>query len=320
MPSTTWIALIFLNFMWAFNPTLAKIIVQDVGPLQTAWLRYFSAFCGYLLLRFALRTRKRSDKSPSTPLFLRPVTSSDIFSISMMGLTSCFVTPLTQMHGLAASSAASNAILIAMEPLFTFFFAWLLLNERLTRLHFLTFAIAITGFSLLSRLVLSSTSSAESALATSGDTLLAVAIAGEALFSVFAKKLSVRHSGPAIFGTALAIGATFLTGLVFATTGWSSLQNLTQRGSIALFLLGPLGTTLSYLFWIQVIQSGASMSSLVLTLFIQPVVGALAGMIFLGETLTATQGIGGLLILSAMAVQSIHDSRKEKKSWAIPLG
>jgi drug/metabolite transporter (DMT)-like permease len=73
---------------------------------------------------------------------------------------------------------------------------------------------------------------------------------------------------------------------------------MTLKSALALLWLGPLGTTAAYLFWIYVLAR-ASVSSMTLTLFVQPVMGAFFGYLFLKEQLTALQLSGGALILAA---------------------
>ena len=84
----------------------------------------------------------------------------------------------------------------------------------------------------------------------------------------------------------------------------SGLSALGWKSILALMWLGPLGTALSYLFWMLVMRR-APVASLALTLFVQPVFGSVWGYVFLGERLSQVQAAGAVLIIGAMLAQTL---------------
>lgn len=320
MPVSTWLALIFCNVLWALNPSLAKILIHDVGPLWTAWIRCFGAFSAYLTWRCARwvlvqRSQDLPQNLKGPHFFLSPKNTTEIFDLGMIGLATFLVSPLTQMSGLVSSTAVNNSLLVALEPLFTALFGWIFLKDRLNRAHLFSFALALLGFSFLSRLISQATWVSGAVTLTGGDLILVVATAGEAAYSIFARKLMKNHQAPLIFGTALGFGVSLLTAIaLIGEGGLPPLQKLSRLGFFAALWIGPVGTMLTYLFWLNVLQKGVSIGAMALTLFVQPVVGVLVGFLFLKEQLTVWQTLGAVLILTAVLIPELNQSSMYSRS------
>jgi drug/metabolite transporter (DMT)-like permease len=216
----------------------------------------------------------------------------------------CFA-PLWQMLGLEASHATDNALIVAMEPLMTVALARVFLGERLAPSHRTGFALALTGFALLSGW--GGIGALRSISQTTGNAMMLIALIGEASYSVLGRKLLDRYEPLGIFGTALSLGVVFLTAAAAMIGGpqiFGGVAHLSWRAWAALFWLGPLGTGFAYFYWMRVLKE-ASVASLALTLFIQPVFGAAWGYLALGERLEGPQTLGAALILAAVLIQPL---------------
>jgi drug/metabolite transporter (DMT)-like permease len=141
-----------------------------------------------------------------------------------------------------------------------------------------------------------------------GDLLILAAIFCEACYSVLPKMLSGRYPGPRIYAPALATGL-FLLSVTALLHGGPHLVWFSARGWLAFFWLGPFGTTLTYLFWLHLVQRGIPLPALAATLYFQPVIGAAAGMIILHEPLRRDQMLGGALILASVTWYVWQDMR-----------
>jgi len=320
MPVSIWVALIFCNVLWALNPTLAKILIHDVGPVWTAWIRCFGALSAYLIwksTRWWVARASTSLHERSSYFFLKPKSKGEFFDLGMIGLATFLVSPLTQMSGLVSSTAVNNSLLVALEPLFTALFGWVFLKDRLNRAHLFSFTLALVGFSFLSRLIPQATWGSGALSLTGGDFILVIATAGEAAYSIFARKLMKNHPAPLIFGTALGFGVALLTIIALAQEGGlPPLQKLSGPGAFAALWIGPVGTMLTYLFWLNVLQKGGAIGAMALTLFVQPVVGVLVGFFFLKEQLTLWQALGASIILTAVLIPDLIN----RPYIRVPLG
>jgi probable blue pigment (indigoidine) exporter len=87
--------------------------------------------------------------------------------------------------------------------------------------------------------------------------------------------------------------------------GFPDPRALSARAWCGVLWTGPLGTAVCYLFWIRALRE-ATVTAVAVTLFVQPLMGALWGALFLGEWLSFRQLLGAGLILAAVAAQAIR--------------
>jgi drug/metabolite transporter (DMT)-like permease len=295
--------------IWSAHPLMSKLVLADFTPAQGAWLRYTSALVSFLVARACFR-RMRTE-----PFFFARSRSDWITVVAVGGMAFC-LSPLFQLSGLLASRATDNALIIAMEPMMTVFLVWVILGEKITASYLFMFGVALGGFALLAGVSLHGLELSPQHFW--GNVLMLIALLGEASYSVGGRKLLDRHSPISIFGLAIFSGVMLLTICVFVLSGegpWvvvqATVHHLSWKSALALAWLGPLGTTASYLYWMYALQE-APVSSVALTLFVQPVFGSVLGYLFLGERLTGSQSLGGALIILAVFAQtlgSIRDAR-----------
>ena len=298
--------LILCNLIWSAHPLMGKWVLRDFSPSQGAWLRYSLALLTYGLAAKAIARKQ--------PLFIKPKMNANYALLILVGLWTFFLSPLTQMSGLSISTATDNALIVAMEPLICVFLARIFLKETLNLNHWISFVVALLGFSLLIGI---SPGAREGKLDPElwGNLLLLLSLTGEAAYAVFGKKLVAQFSALPFFGTALGIGVLALTVCLFLfpdqshhTVGFIPISHLSLNSFIGLLWLGPLGTAAAYLFWVKAL-SRVPVAAVALTLFLQPVFGALWGMMFLNERLSPLRGMGGLLILFAVLLQYFGNQR-----------
>ena len=305
MKLKTLLTLILCNLIWSLNPVMAKWVLQDFSPPQTAWLRYTSALAAYFLIFPALR--KTGDA-----LLCVPTRRRDQLTLAVLGiLTFCFA-PLLQMSGLADSMASESALITAMEPLMAVLLAWVVLREGVTLVCFATFGLAIAGFALLAQLTpLSQVTSFQTRSHGFGNLLILVSLVGEASYSVLGRKLARGHQPVPLFGSGLLIGVLALTfvsmisstGPTLLAMGW---HQISLKSVFGVLWMGPLGTSFAYLYWLMAL-SEAPVASVALTLFVQPIFGAASGWLFLGERLSSLQVLGGGIILGAVLLHSLYE-------------
>ncbi len=297
------IGLIFCNFIWSAHPAMAKLVLADFNSVQAAWLRFTTALLAYFGLFAAFRLFA-SSRLPARPL-LFPGKRVDRVLLVLLGVITFFFAPLFHMSGLSATSAIDGALLTAMEPLAAVFLAWLFLREKLKPVHRVAFALSLTGFFLLSGLTWDRLFIGWDQHLI-GNMLFVAALVGEATYSVLGRKLVSRYSPILIFGTALTVGVGLLTLALLARFGVQAIprpDQFTWKSVFALLWLGPVGTTITYCYWMIALVN-APVASVALTLFVQPIIGAVAGYVLLQERLSAGQALGGTLILGALVVIS----------------
>lgn len=293
MALNTLLGLIACNIVWSAIPVMAKFILADFSPVHTACLRYIGAFSSYLIAVFIFRKKLKDS-------FCIPKSGRDFFWIFLQGFSAFTYSSMMAMTGLHASHAVDNALIVAVEPLITVIIAWLILGERLRKDQFLGFVLALVGFVYLSGLNQHRLGENFSSH-TLGNILLMLSLFGEGFYSTTAKKVMGRYSILGIFGTALFLGTACLILLTSLKEGLPNFSHFTVKSFIGVLWLGPLSTTLTYLYWIRALQT-ATIPTMALTLFVQPIVGTIWGLLFLSERLTASQWAGGAVLIAAVAI------------------
>jgi len=301
MPFKIFIGLVLCNVIWAANPMMGKYLMQDFHPLQVAWIRYTGALLCFFCLYFILNRFKYHAIDGVKPITTHEPKS--YFWLFLIGCTTFFVSPFFQYEGLSLSSATENALIVAIEPIFTVMLARILLAEKIYWRQGLAFCVAIIGFFTLSNvnpfhLYRSFT------LFNIGNLFILIAILAEAAYSSFSKKIITVLQPLQIFGYGLSIGWLLFTPVVWLKAGLPDIRNFTFFHLLGAFWMGPLGTTAAYIYWITALKE-VSVAAVSLTLFIQPLQGAILGYLFMHERLTLLQTIGALFILSSLLLQII---------------
>lgn len=292
------LALVVCNAIWATNPLMGKKLLVHYPPLQVSWLRYSSAFAMALLLTALIRWRR-----PQLLTARRVILQSDSFRwVALTGLCTFFGSGVVQYIGLSLSTSTANSLLVALEPLFAVFLAWIFLRERVQPGQFLALALAVSGFLLLSN-VKPLDAVGSFALFNIGNLLLLLSLPLEAMYTIISRKLAGRVQPVSLFASSLAVGLFALTLYVMAGPGLPDLSRLDAEGWLAVLFMGPLGTALTYIYW-SVVLKEASVAAVSLTLFVQPILGAAFGIFLLGDRLDPWQLGGGLLILGALTLQT----------------
>ncbi len=288
---------------------MGKFIMRGFGPLEGAWLRYTSALLAYCVFVLVAR-RFRPGKDLFRQPFMMPANAKDAALLFLLGFMSSCFSPWLQMSGLSSSHASDNALIIALEPMMTVLIAWIFLGERLTRAHLVAFGLALVGFALLAGLTPAGLANGWNSHLT-GNLVLLLSLTGEALYSTLGRKLIVRYPPMAVFGSALAVGVfcqTLGSGVMGTLPSYSQLASAPWSSILGVLWTGPLGTAMTYLFWMMALPS-APVASLALTVFVQPILGPVWGAIFLDERLTLTQLFGSIMILAAVFGQSWVERR-----------
>ncbi len=275
--------------------------------MHTSWLRYGSALLTVVFLLSLMRWKLPREVSPLSVL---PKNWPWLAGIG--AVTFCF-SSYSQYKGLSLSTSTENALIVAMEPLFAVVLAWIFLGEKLGLKQVGVFLVAITGFLLLSK-VNPSDLGASFAVFNIGNLFLLLSMPSEAFYTIGSRKLAGRVTPLSVFGFSLPIGfLIFSSYLLISGQGLPDPTRLSTGSILALLWLGPLGTTITYSFWTLALVE-APVAAVALTLFVQPILGATTGMLFLGERLNLWQATGAGLILAALLLQTTMTLRQPNET------
>lgn len=295
MSPRVWLWLIGAQTVWAGSYVAMQAAVGELPVGAVVALRYGLASLGFLVL-FAFRGFPR-------------VSRGDGLLIAALGAVNFTVSPSLQLWALQYTRAMDVAILVALEPVVTVLMAALVLRESVSFRTVFAGFLGLAGALVLSGVGLNAAGVGEAgADRLLGNLLFLTSIVCEASVTTAGARLARRYDPLAAMG--LLKGAGFLAALVVYAGVWHdvSLSEISGGAWGALLYLAWAASLVSYTVWYAAIRE-APVSRVAVTLFLQPVVGALLGWWIAGEAFTRGTVVGGALILAAFAVNAREADR-----------
>jgi drug/metabolite transporter (DMT)-like permease len=287
--------------MWALQFTCIKLVQDQVGPMFTVW-------GPMTLAMFALYpwVRMERGRESSRPPGKRPNLLRTYLLLAAVGVFpgQVFMTWGTRM------SLASNAAVINLTlPVATALFAFLFLHERMTKVRWLSFAIAIAGVLLCSDIDFRSLSFGSSYLL--GNLLIFGATLGSSFYNSYGKKVLEWHSPmQMLFYTYIAICALMAPVVLIEEGGvFARIPHFTANTWIGLILLTVFHNYLSMILFLKALKEldaiQAALSNYLIAFFGVPIAA-----IWLGERLTPAGIVGGVLVLASTLLITLWEERR----------
>ena len=296
----SWILLFACNLMWSLQFTSIKLTQDQMGPFFTVWAPMTMA--AILLAPFALRDFKSDGRK-----------LKDILIFGQLALLGAFPAQVLVTWGTQYSTASNSAILFLALPVTTAVFAFLILKEKMNRVRWVSFIIAIVGVILISTGDIQQLNF--SSKYAFGNILIFAAIIGNSYFNVGIKKIASRYSEmEMVFYTYIAI-IILLTPLVFYFEHdvFARIPKFTGQTWTGLALLTIFHNFLSMVLFFKALKildaMQVALSNYLITFFGLPVAA-----IWLGETLNVHSIVGGALVLISTLIVTIVDYRMRHKS------
>lgn len=295
-----WTTLLFCNLIWSFHFTSIKLTQDQVGPYFTVWAPMLLATL--FLAPFVIKDFKKGKKK-----------IKDVLIFVQLGALGAFPSQVFMTYGTQYSLASNAAILVLALPVITAVFAFLILKEKMNKIRWASFAIAILG------VILCSTNDIRQMDLSSkyaiGNILIFLAIVGNAYYNVGCKKVAERFTEmEMVFYTYLVL-VIMLTPLVlhyepgmFAQVPHFTAKTWLGMGSLTLF-----HNFLSMLLFFKVLKN-LDATQVALSNYMITFLGLPIAAIFLGEKLSVQSVIGGALVLMATLILTIVDHQTYKNN------
>jgi drug/metabolite transporter (DMT)-like permease len=283
-------ALLLLATIWGYNWVVMKKALQFMGPFDFSAVRMF--FGGLVLLLFML----------SSGMSVRP---RDIGMTILLGLFQTAAGTGLILWALVSGGAGKTAILVYTMPFWILVFAWPILSERIRGLNWLPVVMAFTGMILLLEpWSLKSTLMSEILAVFSG--------ASWAVGAIIIKLMQKRPGFDIVSVTAWQ----FLYGSVpLIVVAWLVPQPPAQWTPylvMAVFYNVVLVCAFAFLLWTFIMHrlpaGVAGMSTLAV-----PVIGISASMAELGERPDASEALGMVFVIAALALLTLLRLRENRK-------
>jgi drug/metabolite transporter (DMT)-like permease len=242
--------LVLVNMMWAFQYTGARIATRKLGPITVTLLPMAMATVLLGLLLFSKRRTKAGQPSRERGGFGRQFSE-----FVALGIGGCFVGQFCLTSGVSRSLASNASVITLVIPVLTAFLATLLVSEKMNRLLWVSFALAIGGVLLVSDVDWRSVHIFRGKY-LAGNTLILVGCFGSAFYNAFSKRL-LRAFTPLevlVYSYLVAGLALLVAMLAREPLSWRQLASLGLPVWLSLGMIAFLCLTSAMLLFFWVIQ------------------------------------------------------------------
>lgn len=273
--------LLGVGLIWGASYLFIRIAIDEVQPLQIVFVR---TFAGALVMLAFLRATRR----PVNVTRRNVVLAAGLASVSI--LIPFFLIAWAEQE----IDSGTAAVLSATMPLFTLFFAAVLLaDEYLSVARVIGVLMGLAGTVLL----IGGEAGGSSDALSIGAMVLSSAFYG---IAAIGGRVLVRRWNPFSLSTTMVAFAALYSGVIFAATS-EFRYDISLEAWGAMLVLGVAGTGLAYVMYYQLIDMVSSVRASFVA-YIIPVVGVILGAAVLGEAVTWHTIAGGVIILAGVAI------------------
>jgi drug/metabolite transporter (DMT)-like permease len=278
-----------MTLIWSINYVVAKVALRAFPALLIGPLR--AAVAAVLLAPLFLWTRWRG-RGASDQWQPR-----ELLTIAVLGVFGITLNQVLFVLGMNRTSVAHAALLIATTPLQVMLLAALRGQESVTPRKIGGMLTAVGGIAVLN---LAPGRDAHGA-SLSGDLFIFLAAFSFSVYTVFSKEVTRRHDSVTVNSLGYFAGALAGAPLLVQQSAGFDFARVPASGWWALAYMALLSSVLCYFIFYYALNHLPA-TRLAAFSYMQPVIAALAGLVLLGEPITAAVGLGGLLVLSGVWV------------------
>ena len=284
-----YVLLIIAILVWGFAYVVTKSGLSALPPMLFALLRY--AVASILLVPLAL-ARGGLSKLP------QPVPWTTIILMSVTGVGLYYV--LFNLS-LSYTSASQTALIQSAFPAIVAIMAAFWLHEHQTRRRIIGIVLAVAGVALIVARGPADDTASNPLL---GNLLAFASVLCWGMYTILAKRMSTADP-IAVTAVISLIGTVMLVPAVLIENAPLSLSAIPREGWLAILYLGGLASAASYLLYMRALRElDASLVGTYINL--APVIGVVSGVLVLGESITATAVIGGVMVLAGVWISSMR--------------
>jgi drug/metabolite transporter (DMT)-like permease len=276
------VLLAVMNCLWAATYSTFKVLPPSLTAGDIATLRF--GISGALLI---LCWPWLPGSAPR---------GRDLVRTAAMGIIVFAIGPRLQVAGVLMGRAADASLLVAVDPLITSLAAAIFLREHIGPRRWIGFVLGLAGTVLLAEAWRPGFQLRD----LTASALILLSFVGDAAYSVMGKPLLQRAGLLKVIAVALLAGSV----INILLDGASAVRAAVGLPFPAWMILGYLSlicTVAGFALWYVVIQN-VPVNVAALTVFIQPVVGVVVAVMWLGESFHWGQIWGSLVIVAGLLV------------------
>jgi drug/metabolite transporter (DMT)-like permease len=291
--------------MWALQFTCIKLTQEQVGPYFTVWGPMLLSTI--FLIPFVWKDFKKGSK-----------VFKDLLVFVPLALLGAFPAQVIMTWGTQYSLASNAAILTLTLPVITALFAFLMLKEKMNKIRWMSFIIAIIG------VILCSTGDIKqmnfSSKYAAGNLLIFLAILGNSYYNVGIKKIADRYTEMEMVFYTYVIMVIFLTPLVmyYERDVFARIPSFTKQTWIGMSLLTFFHNFLSMILFFKALKVLDAIQ-VALSNYLITFIGLPVAAIWLGEKLNTPAIVGGILVFVSTLIITVVDYRMNHRAVIKPI-
>lgn len=293
-----WALLLICNLIWASQFVMVKLVQEQMGP---AFAAFFPMTIATILLAPIVR---RQGLWPPR---------QDWIHFILLGVLGQVVAQLFITWGVGLSLASNAALITLSLPVMTAVMAYFILGERMSRVRWISFALAIAGVTACSgvdwkELNLTSTRF------LLGNLMIFASINGSAFYNTYSKRMLKRYSPLAVLLYSYYAVFAFMLPVTLRAEPESFLRlgEFTPKVWFGLAILALFQYFLSMVIFLNVLtRLDATQAGL--CSYLIPVFGVILAWLILRERLTPAMLAGGGLVLASTLLITIYESNNDSK-------
>jgi drug/metabolite transporter (DMT)-like permease len=287
-----WLLLLACNLMWASQFVMVKLVQEQMGPLFAVT---FPIALSTLLLIFLIK------REPAGA-----ITKRDIGNFILLGILGQLLAQLFITWGVRFAPASNAALITLVMPVSTAVMAHFFLGEHMSRIRWISFALAILGVAACSGVDWNGLSFGRAYLI--GNVMIFISVLGSAFYNAYSKKVLERHSPlRVLLYSYYALLAVLLPVTIAAEPqGFSNLLHYSATVWVGLAILAIFQYFLSMVIFLNVLTR-LDATQAALSNYLIPFFGVLIAAIVLHEHLTGFMVAGGLLALASTLLITVWD-------------
>ena len=280
--------LVLATILWGGNFVIGRAVSDDIPPFTLALLRWFVALIVFLPI--VIKKLKMD----------WPKLKANYPAVILMAITGVAAFNTLVYIGVHYTTSINASLMNSSTPIMIYILSFIFLKDRLNWKQIVGTAISLVG--VLFILTSGSLSQLFSMQFNKGDLIVLIAVLCWAIYSIVVKRNAGKLPGDTTFFATIVLG--FILLIPFASYELTT-TNISINWSLstvaAIIYVGTFASIVAFLSWNKgVVAIGANRASIFLNFI--PLFATIFAALFIGETPTIAQLVGGLAIVIGVII------------------
>jgi drug/metabolite transporter (DMT)-like permease len=303
-----WTLLLLCNLIWASQFVMVKLVQEQTGPVFATFFPMTLAML--FLIPIVWREQRKAGNQGNK------ISNHDVLEFLLVGVFGQVAAQFFITWGVRWSLASNAALLMLTLPVVTAVMAYFLLGERMTRVRWLSFALALVGVMECSGVEWKELNFTSIRFLL-GNLMIFLSVSGSAFYNVYSKKLLRRYSPLRVLLYSYYVVFAFLGPLTIYTEpqGLINLPHYRTTVWVGLLILAVFQYFLSMLIFLNVLTRLDATQAAVSNYLI-PFFGVVVAAVVLHERLSRFMVVGGVLVLASTLLVTVYEEHQRARETA----